>query len=104
MLRCSWHAAAIPNRVVKAWRSVASTIASRQLVLDTEPLPPASYSHYGSILGQLKLRDSTLHEISQMQVRVGVGNDDEVDIPAWRSTTPYLPSSYNGDLDHSHQE
>lgn len=97
-LRCSWHATPIRHSVVKAWENVASTIASRRLVLDTAPLPLASYYHYGSIFGQLKLRDSILHDISQMQVRVRVESKDEVDVPVWRPTTPYLPSSYGGDL------
>lgn len=98
--KCSWDAAPIADRVVKAWKHVASTVASRHLILATGPLPLASYSQYGSIIGQLKLRDSILHDISQMQVRVDAGSEDEVDVPAWRPTTPYLPSNYSGD---SHQ-
>lgn len=97
--RCSWYAASIRDRVVKAWKNVASTIASRELILDTDPLPPASYPQYGSIIGQLKLRSFILDHISQMQVRVGAGSEDEVDIPAWRPTTPCLPYggySYHG--------
>lgn len=97
--KCSWHAIPIRDDIVEAWKNVASTIASRRLILDTGPLPLTSYSQYGSIIGQLKLRDSVLHGISQMQVRVRAGSEDEVDVPAWRPTTPYLPSSY---VDNTH--
>lgn len=92
--RCSWYPASpIQDRVVKAWETVASTVTSRELLLDiTDPLPPRSYPRYGCILGQLKLRSFILDPISQMQVRVGTGSEAEVNIPVWKPTTPYLPT------------
>lgn len=84
---------------MKAWKKVASTIASRELILNTDPLSPAFYLQYRCIIGQLKLRSIILDDISQMQVRVSAGSEDEVDIPAWRPTTQYLPCgsySYHG--------
>lgn len=67
--RCSWYPAPIQDRVLEAWKNVASTVAGRELALDTHPLPPASYRRYRLILNQLALRNFVLDDISQMQVR-----------------------------------
>lgn len=93
---CSWHpAASMQSRVVKAWGNVASMMASRGLLVDNtqDPLPPGPYDLYGRILGQLKLRNRILDPISLMQARIGVEREGEVDIPMWKPTTPYVPTT-----------
>lgn len=94
--RCSWYLEPIQDCVVEAWRQVASAITPRQLIVYITPLPAAIYPQYGSVIGQLKLRNHILDDISQMQVRVSAGSEDELDVPPWRPATPYLPSSYGG--------
>lgn len=88
--RSSWCCmkSTLEKRVVEAWEEVASTNASRELIVETYPLPPGSYSQYGAMLHHLKLRNSILDPISGMQVRVGTGEEDQREATVWRSATP----------------
>lgn len=73
--------------VVEAWEKVASTNASRLLIVEMDPLPHASYTEYGAVIHHLKLRNSILNPISAMQVRVGTGEEDKLGVTAWETAT-----------------
>lgn len=94
--RCSWDTPEKPivwSRVIAAWRHVASTIASRELMFTQDPLPhaPNQYRTYGGIIHQLKLRNWILDPTSVMQVRMRTGAENEPEVQAWR---PSVPDSY----------
>lgn len=72
------------NRVIMAWEKVALRNAGRELIVETDPLPFGAYSRYGAILRHLELRNMILDPISCMQVRVGLGEEDDVETKAWQ--------------------
>ncbi|KAI3391329.1 hypothetical protein diail_7520 [Diaporthe ilicicola] len=89
----SWYCpkSMIGERVLKAWARVAHKNASRQLTFVLDPLPTGSYAHYGAILHRLKLRNLIFDPTSTMQVRAGIEEEGQPEVPAWRRSTPYSP-------------
>ncbi|KAL2290906.1 hypothetical protein FJTKL_14845 [Diaporthe vaccinii] len=90
--RSSWYStkSTIGAEVIEAWEHAAHE-SSRQLTFVLDPLPPAPYSHYGAILRHLKLRDYILDPVTAMQVRVGIDEEDQPEVPVWRASVPYSP-------------
>lgn len=90
--RSSWHEtkSRIGVDIIKAWEH-ATHKEPRQLTLVLYPLPPDPYTQYGAILCHLKLRDLILHPISAMQARVGVDEEGQPEVPAWKVWIPYSP-------------
>lgn len=87
--RSSWYSPIRAN-IIKAWEHTAYQI-SRELIITLDPLPLDSYSHYGTILRYLKLRDFILDRVSAMQIRVGIDTEGQPEVPTWRASIPYSP-------------
>lgn len=87
--RCSWQGwnSVVGGSVIEAWSQVAATNADRRLQFKVEPLrdEASKYAQYGGVLHHLKLRESILDGISEMQVRVGAGTEDETPVAVWKS-------------------
>lgn len=90
--RSSWYStqSTIGADVTEAWEHAAHE-SSRQLTFVLDPLPPGPYSHYGAILRHLKLRDYILDPVTAMQVRVGIDEEGQAEVPVWRVSVPYSP-------------
>lgn len=90
--RSSWYSteSTIGDDVIEVWEHAVHK-TSRQLNFRLDPLPTGSYSHYGAILRHLRLRDFILDPVSAMQVRVGIDEESQPEVPAWRASIPYTP-------------
>jgi hypothetical protein len=87
--RSSWHST-IGDEVIKVWEHTAYQV-SCELIIALDPLPADAYSHYGTILRHLKLRDFILDPVSAMQIRVGIDTESQPEVPTWRASIPYSP-------------